>query len=365
MILNFDDARKFRGTGFRFDIPVPLPNLGHRWVRNLALGDLQALLLVEQQSRKEPIDGMTIEGPGLHDHTHDRFGRYSYSKVELRFAASVHALLHLGLFDGKELFELPDGLVAGMILASLEGRSLCVGVSNDLIDAYSIVHRCYTLPRITDSDLHLMKLLDWSRPEQPQLVGMVSGIEQGSTRFGRRVDYPGTKIEELDRVVARKRTPAEDLFLAGLRDLSVERLSSAAAHLCLSVEVFVRSLLAANKDAVLDREHEQKTLKPMCERKSLLACLIGTPLNKNSHGVHRERYMRVAALRDRVLHHGDLRYEVRLDGSVLRVEIDDRKALEEHMKMATSLVEYLNQRCKERGHHEVPFAIALHDAPGS
>jgi len=365
LILNFDDARKFRGAGFRFDIPVPLPDLGHRWARNLALGNFQALLLVEQESRKEPIDGVTIEGPGLHDHTHDRFGRYSFSKVELRFAASVHALLHLGLFEGKQLFELPDGLVAGMILASPEGRSLCVGVSNDLIDAYSIVHHCYTLPRITDADLHLMKLLDWSRPEHPQLVGMVSGIEQGSTRFGRRVDYPGTKIEELDRVVARKRTPAEALFLAGLRDLSVERLSSAAAHLCLSVEVFVRSLLAANRDAIPDKDFEQKTLKPMCERRALLASLVGSPLSKKSHGMHREHYLRIAALRDRVLHHGDLRYEIRLGGRVQRVEIEDRAALDEHMQMATSMVAYLNRCCRERGHREVPFVIAMHEAHSS
>jgi hypothetical protein len=94
--MEWDRAATTPSAGFRREIPVPLPELGHRFAHVLMVDGHQALVMVVQTPRRRPTSDVELQGPGLHDHGRDRFGVFSVSVIEIRFPAGIGLLQSLG-----------------------------------------------------------------------------------------------------------------------------------------------------------------------------------------------------------------------------------------------------------------------------
>ncbi len=350
--MDYEEARGLRSVGFTYEVPVPLPDLGHRFATRFEVEGQQAVLAVVQVPQDEPVGGITMSGPGLRDHGRDRFGVFSRSQVELRFPGGPPVVEELGLVATMAAVKMPDGQMGGIIGPTDEGREFCTLVVNNLVDAYTRAHGTYWLANVTPDDIMSLRLVDWDDPAAPKVMSMMLGTGTTHTiRFGRAEGYPATTPDRLFSELGRQPSLAEDLLLSARRDMATRRHRSALASGCLAFEVFVRGLLAANAGRVPDQHFRRRTLKELCQKKGCLPAVIGSPLNNGLHGSRAESYTRIAALRDHLLHQGSPAYDINGE----RVEVADDNAVQHHLDLVVDLAGYLNRTVVDGGGVPVRF----------
>lgn len=347
--MTFDELLLVPATGFVFEVPVPLPLLGHKFVYPLNLGQLKVIAYIElMMPDKQRIGAAKISSSGFAYHERDRFGVFAHSKVELRFNCELKALIERGIIVpmrvGDDGMAIPNpGFLAYLI---------CANAFNYFVDLQTIAFDTHWVPHITPEDIHSLALMDWwSDPKSPRSMGVLAGIP-GDHRFvfGIPENFPPKDPERIGSVLSKLPLQLwEEVFHNALRDLEVGRLRSSAMHACLAVECYLRTALTLNKTYVPDSGYLARTLKPLATRKTCLPSLLGYSLDSSSAPQEiREAYLRIATLRDSVMHTGELTYQSPCQGAEV-VDVNFPPTLADHIDLALSLVTSIARELEQKG----------------
>lgn len=306
--MNWEQAQAVVGTGFCFEVPVPLPLLGHRSGYGLKIENIDAAVLIELSPCKARTGGLSFSG-GISYHDRDRFGLFASSKVQLRFRCSTEELVEAGIFEPMEVTPPNTEHRVFILMPSETGRDVCSSAFNMLVDIQTIAFGTHWVPHITHEDIHEMTLMSWTDPSSPNSLGKLAGFD-GAQKFvmGRPEGFLTANPMRLSEVMAKHPlTLWEELAHAAVRDLVVDRGRSALMNACLSAENYLRLVVKNNRGAV--ENLSERTFKQLATRKSCLPSIIGFSLDSNQapEGL-RMHYLRIAALRDAIMHTGQPSY---------------------------------------------------------
>lgn len=306
--MSWEDALLFAGYGFSFEVPVPLPLLGHRAAYTLRNELFVVNILLELKPIKPRAGGLSMSG-GICYHERDRFGLFAGSKLEVRIDQTPDRLLELDLFKPLASFEV-DGKLAYAIGPGVKGMDLCASLVNLLVDLQTTAFSSHWVPHVTPDDILQLSLIDWSDPGKPQGMGYMAGTDNHKFKFGLQPGFPSPDPERIKHIL--KSWPLdlwEELIHAALRDLELGRHRSTLMHACLALETYVRRVLELNPSPARDTRYMDRTLKELVVKRSCLPSVIGHNLDStDGDPAIREHYQRIAALRDSIMHKGNLSY---------------------------------------------------------
>lgn len=335
------DAHHKGCYGFEFSVPISLYRLGNNFrIDGKILGwDAEIETRhIDLQGLRIPIVGARLQSDSGLRHNNDRFGLHGCTDVIIKLRCSFVELVEAGLL---KFLKFSDKEGQKVIVMPGEADIFCAHLFNQIIDSYCLTFESYHLNRIRAADIFGMRCMQYE-PEH-QDFGILFGSQHGKFEIGRN-----SGISELDR----KRFCAElsdsplplykECILISLRELNVGDLRNAMMHVGLSFEVFVYSLLSENQERIKASFDPSMSIKTMCERRSLLPSLIGGSLNNEScHDKNTHRYRRILALRNAVMHKGELSYEYRDSGGLQVCEIVNSEQARNHVILLQELQGYL------------------------
>lgn len=120
--------------------------------------------------------------------------------------------------------------------------------------------------------------------------------------------------------------------------------------------MYVGALLEANGRSPKPTDAKQPALRALCQDPRYLSALIGGSLDGPVHSTMQERYLRVAALRNSVMHRGVLTYVAVVDGKQIS---GNGEEFEAHLEHVIALIDYIEMRIGEAGHIGISRGSAL------
>jgi hypothetical protein len=349
--MTFEEMLLIPATGFAFEAPVPLPLLGHKLVHPLRIGSIETIVYIEMKMcEAQRVGTMRLSASGsMMYHDRDRFGIFAYSRVELRFNCDLATLVKHNIVVPVPI---PEHEGAAIPKPGFLAYLICANAFNYFVDLHTIAYDTHWIPHITPEDIHSLTLMDWwSDPKSPKSIGMIAGIP-GAHRFvfGKQEHFPPKDPKRVGEVLSNLPLHLwEEVFHSALRDFEVGRLRSAAMHACLGVECYLRAVLTLNAAHVPDSNYLSRTLKPLATRKTCLPSLLGYTLDSASAPEEiRNPYVRIAALRDSVMHTGELTYQVQ-GNEAEQADVNYVPDLADHIDMALSLVSAIGRELKKKG----------------
>jgi hypothetical protein len=348
--MNYEELLLIPATGFTFDVPVPLPLLGHKLIYPLNIGPFRALVHIElANAESQRLGAMTISSSGLIFHERDRFGLYAHSKVQLRFNCDFQSLASCHIID---LMRVPEQQGIAFPKPGFLAYLLCANAFNYFVDLHTISFETHWIPHVTPEDIHSMALMDWwTNPKEPKSIGVIAGHPFGQRMvFGQPENMQQRDPNRTRHVL--KHLPLrlwEEVFHNALRDFEVGRSRSAAMHACLGVECYMRAVLAENAANVADGGFLGRALKALATRRTCLPSLLGYSLDsQDAPSYLREAYVIVSALRDTVMHTGEVRYRTTGEHPEV-VDLTDVAVLADHVDKALSLVHSIDAELAGKG----------------
>lgn len=307
--MSWDSASMTSGCGFKFEVPVPLPLLGHRSGFTVRNDLFSVAVLVELKPVKSRIGGLSFSG-GICYHDRDRFGLFAGSLIELRIDQTADRLVSLDIFAPLAAFER-DGQTVCALGPGDRGLHLCASMVNLLVDIQTTAFSTHWVPHVTPDDLLELSLIDWSDPANPKGMGYMAGVDGvHKFRFGRESGFPAFNQDRIRHIL--KILPLdlwEELIHATLRDLEVGRSRSTLMHACLAVETYCRRVIELNPSPNRDGRYADRSLKELVSKRTCLPLLLGYSLDSSECPDEiREHYQRISALRDSIMHKGELKY---------------------------------------------------------
>ena len=334
-----------------FQVPVPLPQLGRRICHPMRIGPFNAIVFIEMaitETQRLGVSNLSASGALLY-RNHDRFGVYSHSNVEIRFQTDIQTLIDESLIEPISFEKDNKGVVA--LRDTAFSRSLCAKIFNYLVDIQTIAFETYWTPHITLEDIHTFDIMDWSDSKSPKTISASMGTP-GNQKFSLRMgeSFPPKDMDRLCDVASKFPLQLwEEIINTALRDIEVGRYRSGIMHACLGIESFFKSLLSLNESNIPDKRFFDKTMKQLATRKGCLPALLGYSMDSTSAPQDmREPYQRISALRDSVMHSGQMTYEWPLKSGTL-FHVDSPESVADHVDMVLSLIKLIsNEICRNQ-----------------
>jgi hypothetical protein len=338
----FDDPSLPAGYGFSFEVPVPLPLLGHRAAYNAHQEAFPITLLLELNPVKPRAGGLSFDG-GICYHDRDRFGLFAGSKIEIRIDRTPEQLVELGIYAILMSWER-DGKMVHALGPGKRGLHLCVSLFNLLVDVQTAAFSSHWVPHVTPDDILELNLFDWSDPANPKGMGYIAGTEGNHKfKFGREAGFSSQDPERVRHILGNLPLELwEELIHAALRDFELGRQRSALMHSCLAVETYIRRVLELNPSPNRDVWFKERTLKQLVTKRGCLPALIGYSLESAAAPSDlREHYQRISALRDSIMHTGSLVYKWPPNESTY-MSITSPGHVQAHLASALSIIYHIS-----------------------